>query len=41
MKKKKLLLLLGTIALGMILLIGVGGYKMHMDKLEKAAIELA
>lgn len=41
MKKKKLLLLLGTIALGMILLIGVGGYKMHMAKLEKAAIELA
>ena len=40
MKKKKLLLLLGTIALGMILLIGVGGYKMHKAKLEKSAIEL-
>lgn len=41
MKKKKLLLLLGAVALGMILLIGVGGYKMHKAKLEKAAIELA
>ncbi|MEO2508384.1 serine hydrolase [Clostridium paraputrificum] len=40
MKKKKLLLLLGTIALGMILLIGVGEYKMHKAKLEKSAIEL-
>lgn len=41
MKKKKLLLLWGAVALGMILLIGVGGYKMHKAKLEKAAIELA
>lgn len=41
MKKKKLLLLLGTVTLGMILLIGVGGYKINKAKLEKAEIELA